>query len=90
MSECYEQIHRAIQSYDENELCSYVARLADAAQRNNQTVEDLIVDLKSAVNALPTSALRERARRELRDTLVRIAIAAYYEGLDSSTRLAKR
>jgi hypothetical protein len=91
MSECYEQIHQAIQAYDDTELSSYVARLADAAQRNNQAVEDLIVDIKSAVNSLPASALRERARRELRDSLVRIAIFAYYEALDSSTtHLAQR
>jgi hypothetical protein len=35
------------------------------------------------------SSLRERARRELRDSVVRIAIRAYYDGMDSfSTRVA--
>lgn len=85
MSECVQQIHRAIQSYDAYELSSYVAHLADAARRNNQTVECLIIDLKIAINSLPASALRERARRELRDTVVRVAIRAYYDGIDSFT-----
>ena len=89
MSECYDEIHRAIQCYDDGELCSYVSRLAHAARRNNQTVERLIIDLKLAVNALPTSSLRDHVRRELRDSVVRIAIRAYYDETDSlATRLA--
>jgi hypothetical protein len=89
VSECFEQIHRAIQSYDDNDLRSFVARLADAARRNQQTVERVIVDLKSAVNSLPASSLRDRVRRELRDSVVRVAIRAYYDGMDSlTTRLA--
>jgi hypothetical protein len=91
MSECYERIHRAIQSYDDGELRSYVSRLAHAARRNQQAVECVIIDLKHAVNSLPASSLRERVRRELRDLVVRMAIRAYYDGTDSfTTRLAWR
>jgi hypothetical protein len=79
MSECFEQIHRAIQAYDDGELRSYVARLANAARQSHQTVECVIIDLKLAVNALPASSLRERARCELRDSVVRMAIHAYYD-----------
>jgi hypothetical protein len=85
MSECFEQIHRAIQSYDDDELHSYVAHLAEVARRNNQPVEGVIIDLKLAVNTLPASALRERARVELRDSVVRVAIRAYYDGVESFT-----
>jgi hypothetical protein len=89
VSECFEQIHRAIHSYDDNELRSFVARLADSARRNQQTVERVIIHLKSAVNSLPASSLRDRVRRELRDSVVRVAIRAYYDGMDSlTTRLA--
>ena len=89
MSECFEQIHRAILSYDDGELRSYVSRLAHTARRNQQTVECVIIDLKLAVSLLPVSSLRERVRRELRDSLVRMAIRAYYDGTDAlTTRLA--
>jgi hypothetical protein len=82
MSECLQQIHRAIQSYDDSELRSSVAGLADTARRDHRTVESLIVDLKFAVNSVPASALRDRERRELRDMIVRIAIRAYYDTVD--------
>jgi hypothetical protein len=89
MSECFEQIHRAIQAYDDGELRTCVARLANTARQNQQTVEYVIIELKLAVNALPTSSLRERARRELRDSVVRMAIRAYYDETDApSARLA--
>lgn len=91
MSECSEQIHRAIQSYDDGELRSYVSRLAHAARRNQQTVEGVIIDLKLAVNLLPASSLGDHVRRELRDSVVRMAIRAYNDGMDSfTTRLAWR
>ncbi len=80
MSDCVEQIQRAIQSYDDGELRSYVARLADGARQNHQTIESVIVELKLAVNALPASSLGVQARHELRDSVVRIAISAYYDG----------
>jgi hypothetical protein len=85
MSECFEQVHRAILSYDETDLRSYVSRLAHTARRNHQAVEGVIIDLKLAVSLLPVSALRERVRRELRDSVVRMAIRAYYDGTDSFT-----
>lgn len=85
MSECFEQVHRAILSYDESDLRSCVARLAQAARRNNQTVERVIIDLKRAVSSLPVGSLRERPRCELRDSVVRMAISAYYDGTDSFT-----
>jgi hypothetical protein len=91
LSECFEQIHRAIQSYDDDELRSCVSRLAHTARGNHQTVECVIVDLKLAVNSLPVSSLRARARRELRDSVVRMAIRAYYDGPDAfDTGLAWR
>ena len=83
MSECVQRIHRAIQSYDDNELSSCVAQLAQDARRNQQNVEAVIVDLKRAIDLIPASALRERARKELRDSVVRVAIRAYYDGSDS-------
>jgi hypothetical protein len=85
MSECFEQIHRAILSYDDSDLRSSVSDLAYAARQNHQTVERLIIDLKLAVNRLPVSSLRERARCELRDSVVRMAIDAYYDGTNSLT-----
>jgi hypothetical protein len=85
MSECFEQVHRAILSYDESDLRSYVSRLAHAARRNQQAIEGVIIDLKHAVSLLPISSLRERVRRELRDSVVRMAIRAYYDGADSFT-----
>lgn len=91
MSECLEHIHRAIQSYDDDELCSYVSRLAQTARGNHQTIECVIIELKLAVNSLPTSSLRERVRRELRDSVVRMAIRAYYDGPEAfSPGLASR
>lgn len=85
MSECLQEIQRSIQSYDERELRRCVARLAESARHKQQPVEVVIVNLKNAVNALPVSALRERPRTELRDTVVRVAIRAYYEGAESAT-----
>jgi hypothetical protein len=83
VSDCFQEIKRAIQSYDDRELCLCVARLADAARRDQRAIEAVIIDLKNAINALPASALRERARCEIRDAVVRLAIRAYYEGVDS-------
>jgi hypothetical protein len=85
MSECFEQIHRAILSYDEGDLRTYVSRLAHAARRNHLTIEGVIIDLKLAVNQLPVTSLRERPRRELRDSVVRMAIRAYYDETDALT-----
>ncbi|HJU68249.1 MAG TPA: hypothetical protein VJ650_08360 [Gemmatimonadaceae bacterium] len=85
MSECLQEIQRSIQSYDERDLLSCAARLAEAARQRHEAVEVVIVNLKNAVNAIPASALRERARTELRDAVVRIAIRAYYEGAESVT-----
>jgi hypothetical protein len=79
VSESKPLIHRAIQSYDHAEVEATVVRLAQSARRAHAPVEQLIVDLKDAVNSLPMAALRDRARGELRDSIVRIAIAAYYE-----------
>lgn len=90
MSECFEQIHRAILSYDESDLRAYVFRAAHAARRNHQAVEALIIDLKLAVNRLPLSSLRERVRRELRDSVVRMAIRAYYDHTDALTAARPR
>jgi hypothetical protein len=90
MSECFEQVHRAILSYDESDLRSYVSRLAHAARRNHQTVEVIIIELKYAVSLLPVSSLRERVRRELRDSVVRMAIRAYYDGTDSLSPVGSR
>ncbi len=91
MSESFQQIQRAIQSYDDTELRSYIARLADAARQNHETVEGVIIDLKSAVNSLPAHSLRERGRGDLRDFVVRVAIRAYYDGVGSfSARLTWR
>lgn len=91
MSECSRQIHRALQSYDDGDLGSYISHLADAARTSHQTVETVIIDLKAAVNALPTSSLRDHGRRELRDSVVRMALRAYYDGLNPiPTRLAWR
>jgi hypothetical protein len=84
MSECFEQVHRAILSYDESDLRSYVSRLAHGARREHQTVETVIIDLKLAVSQLPLSSLRDRERRELRDSVVRMAIRAYYDKTDAS------
>jgi hypothetical protein len=83
MSECFERIHRAIQSHDDGELRSYVSGLAHTTRQNGQTVECIIIDLKLAVDALPASSLRELGRRELRDSVVRMAIDAYYDATDS-------
>ena len=83
MSECLQEIQRSIQSYDERELLVCVARIAEAARQRQEPVEVVIVNLKNAVNAIPASALRERARSELRDAVVRVAIRAYYEGAES-------
>ena len=85
MSECLQEIQRSIQSYDERELLLCVARIAEAGRQNQEPVEAIIVNLKNAVSAIPASALRERSRTELRDTVVRIAIRAYYEGAESAT-----
>lgn len=79
MSECYNQLERAIRSYDGGDLRSCVSRLADAARRNHQTVESIIIDLKAAVNSLPASSLGDHVRRELRDSVVRMAIRGYYD-----------
>ena len=83
MSECFQEIQRSIQSYDERELRLCVGRLAEAARHGQRPVEALIVEIKAAVSALPVSALRERPRTELRDEMVRVAIRAYYEGAES-------
>ena len=78
MSESQQLLHRAIQSYDYAEVEAVVVRLAQGARRDRAPIEQLIVNLKDAVNSLPMAALRDRARSELRDSIVRIAIAAYY------------
>jgi hypothetical protein len=85
MSECFEQIHRAVLSSDESDLCYCVSQLAYAARRNHQTVDHLIIDLKLAVNLLPPRSLRDRPRRELRDLVVRMVIDAYYDETDALT-----
>ena len=85
MSECLQEIQRSIQSYDERELLLCVARIAELAREKQEPVEAVIVNLKNAVSAIPASALRERARSELRDAVVRVAIRAYYEGAESVT-----
>jgi hypothetical protein len=91
MSECFQEIQRTIQSYDEREMQLCVARMAEAAHQSQVPIESLIVDLKDAVNALPASCLRERARSELRDEVVRVAIRGYYEGAEAvSAELAGR
>jgi hypothetical protein len=84
VSESLQLLHRAIQSYDHAEVESVVVRLAQVARRDQEPVEQLIVNLKHAVNSLPMAALRDRARSELRDSIVRIAIAAYYESAQPS------
>ena len=84
MSESLQLLHRAIQSYDHAEVEAVVVRLAQVARRDQEPVEQLIVNLKNAVNSLPMAALRDRARSELRDSIVRIAIAAYYENAQPS------
>jgi hypothetical protein len=84
VSESQQLIHRAIQSYDHAEVEAVVVRLAQVARRDQTPVEQLIVDLKHAVNSLPLAALRDRARSELRDSIVRIAIAAYYESAEGA------
>jgi hypothetical protein len=80
VSESLQLLHRAIQAYDPAEVESVVVRLAQGARREHTPIEQLIVDLKNAVNALPIAVLRDRARNELRDSIVRLAIAAYYDG----------
>src|SRR5688572_23971679 len=85
MSECFHEIQRTIQSYDAREMQLCVARMAESARHRQTPIEALIVDLKDAVNALPASCLRERARSELRDEVVRVAIRAYYDGAESVT-----
>ncbi len=91
MTECFQEIQRTIQSYDVREMQLCVARMAESARQRQVPIEALIVDLKNAVSALPVSSLRERARSELRDAVVRIAIRAYYEGAESVTaELAER
>jgi hypothetical protein len=79
VSESKQLIHRAIESYDHAEVEAVVVRLAQSARRDRAPIEQLIVDLKHAVNSLPMGALRDRGRSELRDSIIRIAIAAYYE-----------
>lgn len=79
MSESQQLLHRAIQSYDHAEVEAVVVRLAQLARRDQAPIEQLIINLKSAVNSLPMTALRDRARSDLRDSIVRIAISAYYE-----------
>lgn len=83
MSERIERIHEALQSYDDRELETVVGRLAQSARGEQQPVERLIVDLKYAVDSLPASALRARPRRELRDSVVRMVITAYYENAEA-------
>ena len=91
MTECFQEIQRTIQSYDVREMQLCVARMAESARQRQMPIEGLIVELKTAVSALPASSLRERARSELRDELVRVAIRAYYEGAESvSAELAGR
>lgn len=90
MTECFQEIQRTIQSYDERELRVCVARLAESARQHQRPIETVIVDLKAAVSALPASCLRERPRGELRDEMVRIAIRAYYDGAESVTSEAWR
>jgi hypothetical protein len=85
MSECFQEIQRTIQSYDERELRLCVARLAESARQGQRPIEAVIVEIKAAVSALPASSLRERPRSELRDEMVRIAIRAYYDGAESVT-----
>jgi len=88
MSEYREQIHRAIQSYDEFELRLSVASLAREARLERRTVESLIVDLKLAVSALSGRALLNYERRELRDAVVSVAIRAYYDPIELTPRIA--
>ena len=83
MTECFQEIQRTIQSYDERELRLCVARLAEGARQRQRSIEAVIVEIKDAVSALPASCLRERPRSELRDEMVRIAIRAYYDGVES-------
>lgn len=91
MTECFQEIQRTIQAYDVREMQLCVARMAESARQQQMPIETLIVELKAAVSALPASSLRERARSELRDELVRVAIRAYYEGAESvSAELAGR
>ncbi|MGQ0714664.1 MAG: hypothetical protein ACT4PJ_13160 [Gemmatimonadaceae bacterium] len=79
-------LQQAIQSCDAREIEAAVVRVAEAARRDEQTVERLIVELKRAVDSLPASAFRDRARVELRDAIVRIAIGAYYDRSDGYQR----
>jgi hypothetical protein len=88
MSEYRQQIHRAIQSYDDGELRASVASLARAARREHRTVESLIIDLKQAVSALSERALLNYERRELRDAVVSVAIRAYYDPAELTPRIA--
>jgi hypothetical protein len=83
MTECFQEIQRTIQSYDERELRLCVARMAEAARHQQRPIEGLIVEIKAAMSALPVSSLRERPRSELRDDMVRVAIQAYYDGAES-------
>jgi hypothetical protein len=85
MSACFDQVHRAVLSYDESELRTCVSRMAQAARRNHETVECVIMDLKFAVNSLPVRSLRDRVRRELCDSIVRMAIRAYYDNTAPAT-----
>lgn len=85
MSACFDQVHRAALSYDESELPACVSRMAQTARRDHQTLECVISDLKLAVNSLPIRSLRDRARRELCDLIVRVAVRAYYDSPDSAT-----
>ena len=62
MSDCRQQIHHAIQSYDNS-------------------------DLKWAVSSLPEPALLNYERRELRDTVVSVAIRAYYDPAELTSRI---
>lgn len=86
MSDSEQVIHRAIQSHDHAEVEATIVHLAQAARNEQAPIEQLIVKLKHAVNSLPLAALRERARTDLRDSIVRIAIAAYYESTQPADR----
>lgn len=80
MSDRQQLLHRAIQSYNDTEVEALIARLAQASRYEQEPIEQFIIEVKQAVNSLPISALRDRARTELRDALVSVAITAYYEG----------
>ena len=85
MSACFDQVYRAALSYDEGELSACVSRMAQTARRNQETLECVISELKFAVNSLPIRSLRDRARRDLCDLIVRVAVRAYHDSPDSAT-----